>query len=483
MKKEKIKNNKKYKLIVIGTGSTGSGIVYQCRAAGWKVAIIDSRPFGGTCALRGCDPKKVLVGVAEVVDRSTDLKGKGIDKEPKINWEELMKFKDTFTKSIPKNNEKAFKKAGIDAYYGKAVFTGKNIIKVKDKELQGEYFVIATGAKPRKLNIPGEKLITLSDQFLELKKLPKDITFIGGGYISFELAHIAAMAGANVRILHRSESLLGNFDKDLVKLLVEEFKEKGIKIIINTPVNSVKKKGGKLIIYSKNKKFVTDMAVHGAGRVPNIENLNLNIAGVKANDKGILVNHYLQTSNPKIYSGGDVASDGLPLTPVAGVHGRIIAENLLKRNKVKFDGSVTASTIFTYPPLAMVGLTEEQAKKNKIKFDKKFVNTSSWYNVRRINVKHSDYKILTDKKNNIIGAHLLYPSAEDVINLFVLAMKHKIKINDFNYLYLGKLLVSGGAALMGTYLAFAQLFILKKWCEYCLASSVLSLAIFLVILL
>jgi len=427
---------KKYDLIVIGTGSTGSSVAYTCRTSGWKVAIIDSRPFGGTCALRGCDPKKILVGAAEIINRSIDLKSRGIKKEPKINWRDLMNFKNSLIKSTPKNNEKAYKRAGIDSYHGQAVFTGKNILKIGKQEIEGKYIVIATGAKPRKLNISGEKFVTLSDEFLETKKLPKDIIFIGGGYVTFELAHVAACAGAKVKILHRSKDVLKNFDKDLVNILLKEFKEIGIEVILNTPAKSIEKKGKELIVHSRKKKFKAHMVVHGAGRVPDIEDLNLEKAWVKYNEKGVIVNDYLQTSNPKIYSGGDSAASGMPLTPVAGLHGKVIAENLLKKNSTKVNHKITASVVFTYPPLASVGLREEEAKKKGIKYEKRFVDTSSWYNSRRIGLKYSGYKILTDKKGHIIGVHLLYPNADDVINMFVLAIENKLKTEDFiDYLF------------------------------------------------
>ena len=418
---------KKYDLIVIGTGSTGATVAYMARDVKWKVAIIDSLPFGGTCALRGCDPKKILVGAAEIVERGIGIKNKGISEIPKLNWGDLMKFKNSFTNPIPKSNESAFRKAGIDTYHGQAVFSDKNKIQVKNNELEGKYIVIATGSTPRKLNILGEEFITKSDEFLELKKLPKEIIFAGGGYVSFELAHVAALAGAKVKIIHRGDKVLKQFDRDLVKMLVKEFNEIGIEIILNSSVNSIKKKGNKLILKARNKTYKTDMVVHGAGRIPDIENLKLEDANVKSNEKGIIVNSYLQTSNPKIYAGGDVATLGLPLTPVAGLQGKIIGNNLLNKSKIKFDGSITVSVVFTYPPLVSVGLTEEEIKKKRIKYKKKFAETSSWYNPRRIGLKNSGYKILVNRKNKILGAHIFYPNSDEIINLFLFAMKNNMK--------------------------------------------------------
>jgi len=189
---------KQFDLIVIGTGSAASTVAHECRSAGWDVAIIDSRPFGGTCALRGCDPKKVLVGIAEIVDQVRRMNGLGVGAEnTRIKWSELMRFKRSFTDPVPKNSERSFAKAGIAPFHGRARFVDSTTVEVGEDVLVGRYVVIATGAMPRKLGIQGEQYVTTSDQFLELETLPQRIVFIGGGYISFEFAHVAARAGAS----------------------------------------------------------------------------------------------------------------------------------------------------------------------------------------------------------------------------------------------------------------------------------------------
>jgi glutathione reductase (NADPH) len=227
---------------VIGTGVAASTVVWECHSAGWKTAVIDSRPFGGTCALRGCDAKKVLVGAAEVVDWNYRMNGKGINntKDARIKWPELMHFKRSFTEPVPKRREEEFTKAGITTFHGHAQFKDSTSIKVgNDNTLNGKHVLIATGAKPVKLNIPGEEYVTISDQFLELGDLPKRIVFIGGGYISFEFAHVAARAGAKVTILHRSNRPLGQFDPDLVDQLVRRTCELGVDVRLQTEVKGI----------------------------------------------------------------------------------------------------------------------------------------------------------------------------------------------------------------------------------------------------
>ena len=188
--------DKNFDLVIIGTGAAGATAAYKCRDAGWEVAIVDSRPFGGTCALRGCDPKKVLVGAADLIDWLRRMEGNGVSlPDAKIDWPALMRFKKTFTDPVPEDREKKYAQAGIAMFHGRTHFLDRTRLQVGDDTLNGRFILIATGAKPATLGISGEQYLTTSDQFLELEKLPERIAFVGGGYISFEFAHVAARAG------------------------------------------------------------------------------------------------------------------------------------------------------------------------------------------------------------------------------------------------------------------------------------------------
>lgn len=425
----------RFDLIVIGTGTAASTVASACRSKGWEVAVIDSRPFGGTCALRGCNPKKVLVGAAEAIDSLERLKSKGIlQGESRIDWPALMRFKRTFTDPVPEEREKGFSKEGIKTFHGRARFTGPLKVQVSNENLEGSYVLVAAGSKPMTLGIPGEEHLTTSDQFLNLDGLPQRAVLIGGGYISMEFAHVLARAGVRTTILHKGERILPGFDPELTAQLTERTRSIGVELYFQTAAEAVETSGGGLKVMARQQKkrlvFETDMVVHGAGRIPEIDDLNLAAAGVKTGAKGVMVNEYLQSvSHPKVYAAGDAAaSGGLPLTPVAGYEGGIVAANLLEGNHLTPDYRGIPTVAFTTPPIASVGLSEKAAREQGLKFKVHHADTSGWFSSRRIAETCSGFKVLIEESTDrILGAHLLGPHAEETINFFALAIRQQMK--------------------------------------------------------
>lgn len=426
-----------YDLAVIGTGAAGSSIAYATRAAGWSVAIVDELPFGGTCQLRGCDPKKILVGAAEAVDWARRMAQVGVvDAVPRIVWHELMRYKRAYTDPLPEQRLQGYEQAGIVPLHGHARFVDANTLDVDGERLRAKKFAIASGAMPMKI-APGDEHLLTSTDFLELDELPARIVFVGGGFISFEFAHIAARAGAAVQILHRSAHPLANFDGEVVDRLVEHTRALGIEVVLEANVTRIERRNGRTAVYANvggvEREFVGDAAVHGAGRVANIDALELDRIGVARTKRGVAVNEYLQsTTNPDVYAAGDCAdAGGAPLTPVAGDEGETVAENLLHGNHKTMNFTGLASTVYTIPALATVGLTERRARERGLDVRIERGDMSNWYSARRVNEKAAYFKMLVEKVGGrIVGAHILGPHAEEQINVLALAMRMNATADD-----------------------------------------------------
>jgi len=426
---------KAFEVVVIGAGMAGLGATRKAASAGRRVAIVDTRPYGGTCALRGCDPKKVLVGAAEVVDWARRMKGYGVAGEARIDWSELMAFKRTFTQPVPQRLEHGLEGLGVATLHGSARFTGPDSLKVGEDELTAERFLVAVGAEPRALGIPGEELLATSTEFLDLERLPGRVLFVGGGYVSFELAHVAARAGASVTIVHRGERPLEAFDPDLVQQLVAASEEAGIRVLTATEVTGVARRAGGLAARTRSgEELEADLVVHGAGRVPEFAALDLERGGVAFDAaRGVRVNEHLQSvSNPRVYAAGDAAdTTGAKLTPVAVHEGLTAASNLLDGNRKTPDYRGTPSVVFTLPALARAGLSEAEARAQGLDFDVNGGDSSDWYTSRRTREPHAGYKVLLEKgSGRILGAHLLGMNAGETIDIFALAIRHDLTARD-----------------------------------------------------
>ena len=423
-----------FDLIVVGTGSAGLTAAIESRKAGWTVAIIDELPFGGTCALRGCDPKKVLVGAAEVTDWAWRMHGVGvIADKAKIDWPSPQRFKRAFTDPVPATMEKEYADASIQAFHGTATFVDRTTIRVGSETLQGRHFIIASGAKPMHLNVPGEELLTTSDQFLDLEQLPSPIVFIGGGFISFEFAHVAARAGAQAIIIEQADQVLRGFDQDLVGTLLKATQDIGIQVHLGTTLKALERRGDTIVAVADKGgtklEFAGAMVVHGSGRVPDLDPLNLDVAQVERTKRGVKVNEYMQSvSNPAVYAAGDSSDTGVPqLTPVASMTGGCAAHNLVHGNSRTPDFSGLTYAVYSIPTLASSGLTEEQAREQGLRFKVNTSDMSSWYTSRRVNEKYAAYKVLLDEETQVpIGAHFLGQFAEELANVFALAIRAKI---------------------------------------------------------
>ncbi|MAT03513.1 MAG: pyridine nucleotide-disulfide oxidoreductase [Acidimicrobiaceae bacterium] len=424
-----------YDLVVIGTGTAATTVARKARAAGRSVAVTDFRPYGGTCALRGCDPKKMLIGGASAVDHATRMRGKGVAGDVAIDWTDLMAFKRGFTDPVPEKKESGFAEAGIDSYHGRARFVGRNAVEVDGRRLEAQHIVVAAGAEPVRLGIEGEEHLIDNEAFLEMESLPRRILLVGGGYIAAEFSHIAARAGAEVTILQHGERMLKGFDPDLVGWLMEKFAELGVDVRTGTEVTRVERRGGAFVVTAmandEEMTFEADLVIHAAGRSPDLDSLDLAAGGVELRDGRIALNDQLQSvSNPAVHAAGDAAQMGPPLTPVSNHDGKVVAANLLEgqTRRPNYDG--VPSVVFTIPPLARVGLGEEEARAEGLTFRVTCDRTPGWFTARQAAETVMGHKVLIeDGSGRILGAHLLGPHADEVINVFALAVRHGLTVD------------------------------------------------------
>ncbi|HEU5017665.1 MAG TPA: NAD(P)/FAD-dependent oxidoreductase [Pseudolabrys sp.] len=427
---------KHYDLVVVGSGVAAKAAAFRVREAGWSVAVIDQQPFGGTCQLRGCDPKRVLMGAAEAADFARRLGAHGLDGAVCIDWPELMAFKRRFTDPVPEETEHSLAEKGIDALHGTARFTGPDRLSVNGAEIEAGHLVLASGAQPRPMNIPGAEFLTTSDAFMALDALPERVVMVGGGYIAAEFSHLAARAGAKVTVLQHGPRMLTHFEPELVDWLMPRFADIGIDVRTQSDVTGIERNGGGYLVHAKQdgqtQRVEADLVVHAAGRVPALDALDLAAAEVEQEDGRLKLNEHLQSvSNARVYAAGDSAAKGPPLTPVASLDAGVVAGNLLDGNRYEPDYTGVPSVAFTIPPIASVGLSEEAARKQGLRFDVRKAQTADWYSARRVAEPAAGYKTLIEQgSDRILGAHVLGPEASETINIFALAIRQKLTADD-----------------------------------------------------
>ena len=421
---------KTYDIVVVGSGPAAGLVAKRCRRAGRTVAMVDKRPFAGTCGLRGCVPKKALVGVAEAVERTRLLHGKGVGAVADLHWPDLMAHKRGFTEPITGSFLAWLDREGIDHYPGKAVFVGPAApsstitLDVDGQLLRGGHVHLACGSTPRDLGIPGQELLTISDDFLELDDLPGRVVFVGGGYISMEFAHLAASVGADVTVLHRGPEILKGFDADLAAMLRRASEARGVTVVTGAETTAVEQGDHGLVVTAGGVAYPCDMAVHGAGRVPDVADMGLDVARVESSGRGIRVNGFMQTTNPRVYAAGDCADTPYDLTPSATMQAAVAVQNILGGDSTPVDFTGVPAVCFTVPRLAGVGLTEAQAQAEGLDVTVSFKDTTGDFENAHLGELAGAYKVIWENDTDrIVGAHLLGHGAEETINVFAMAMR------------------------------------------------------------
>lgn len=411
-----------YDTIVIGGGPGGLAAAYGL-AAKQKVLVIESDLWGGTCPNYGCDPKKMLYRGVEVKNAALRMNGFGISGTAKIDWPSLMAFKRSYTTGIPAGTLTGLTRTGIKTLYGRAQLLGQHMVKVGSQNVTGEHIVIATGHTPRFPDIPGANLLKTSRDFLDVDELPTSIAFIGAGYVSVELANIAAAAGADVHIIGHSDRLLRAFPKAATEALKQLLLKTGIHFHPNVELTKISPLGTMTHLHADGFDLNVDMAVTAMGRIANVADLGLANAGIKSDLRGIPVDDHLRTAVANIYAIGDVNLKPQPkLTPVAGFEGRYVAQQILgSQEPIHYPAIPTI--VFGPTELAKVGVALEDALAAPEQYQVTHNETTHWYTYNRIQDPDAQVWTIVDKSTGkLAGAVVLASLAEDLINTFAAAI-------------------------------------------------------------
>jgi glutathione reductase (NADPH) len=429
--------NGKFDVLILGGGNAGMGVTVATRKAGLSVAMVEARDLGGTCPHRGCTPKKVLVAAGHALDEIERASAHCITVgKPKLDWAGLIDREKKMIAHLPDSFARLMADRGVEVLREHATFAGPNTVRVGDRTIEAKNIVIATGSKPRKLPIPGAEHMITSDDILSEREQPRGVVFVGGGVIAFELGQVYARAGTKVTILEVLPRFLPALDADAVARIAAENERIGIAAKTKVKVNRIAPRGSRFAVSFEydgiEHTIEADRVVNGAGRVADVDQLNLEAANVRLRDGRIELDEYMRSaSNPAVHVCGDALWTSPQLSPIATYEGRIVGRNIVEGPVAKPEYSSMASCVFTVPALASVGLTEAKASEGGRKIKVETNDMSDWLSSRTYNESVAWAKVIVDQSSDrIVGAHMVGHAAEELIHMFAFAMKFGITASD-----------------------------------------------------
>lgn len=414
-----------YDVLYIGAGHATFDGGAPLAETGVKVGVIESGLVGGTCPNRGCNAKIAIDEPVKMTREAQRLNGilKG---DLTIDWTKNIEHKQEIIDVLPDNLTARLTNAGADVIHGHAQFKDEHTVIVDDKqEITAEKIVIATGLRPHRLDIPGTDLAHDSEDFLNLKHLPKRITIVGSGYIGMEFATIANASGAEVTVMLHTDKVLRNFYQPYVQKVVDDLKKRGVTFIENSQVQKFAQKDNELeITYGDNQSLTTDWILDATGRIPNLDNLGLDKVGVKYDQTGVFVNEYLQTNVENIYAAGDVVSNDLPkVTPAAYFESKYLMKLFSKQTSEPIKYPVIPSVVFTSPRIAQAGISVEEGQAKGYEISTNDLANYWYYQVDKEPIAES--KQIHDKDGHLVGVTEVSDQAQDAVNALLPAIEFK----------------------------------------------------------
>ena len=425
-----------YDLFVIGAGSGGVRAARVSASYGAKVAIAEEYRIGGTCVIRGCVPKKLLVYGSHFAEELQDAAHYGWTVEKmSFDWNVL---RDTVLKDVDRLNEAytaTLDNHGVERFLEKATITGPHALKLASgKEITAKTILVATGAWPVVPQFPGSELCITSNEVFHLDELPKRVVIQGAGYIAMEFAGIFNALGCMVTVVNRSDAILRGYDESLRDRLLQITMARGIQYRFNCPIEAVEKHGKCYTVKLKgHDPFDADAVLIATGRRPNTAGLGLDSAGIALGEGGeIPVDEASKTSCASIYAVGDV-TDRVQLTPVAIREGQAFADSVFGDNPRTVDYGCIPSAVFSQPPLAGVGLTEGQAR---MQYGSIKVFSSDFRPMKNVFAERHErglYKMIVDAATDkILGLHMIGPEAPEILQAAAIAVKAGLTKADFD---------------------------------------------------
>ncbi len=424
-----------YDLFVIGGGSGGVRAARLAAGTGAKVAIAEEFRYGGTCVIRGCVPKKLLVYASGYSEAFEDAAGFGWTVgETSFDWAKLIRAKDAEIMRLEGLYAKNVAAAGAEVFHCRAEIVGAHDVRIvgEDRTVSAKHILVATGGAPFVPDFPGSEHAVTSNEVFDLPSLLKRVLVVGGGYIACEFACIFNGLGSEVTQLYRRDMILRGFDNDVREHVSTEMINKGIDIRYGADVASVEGAGPYTVTLNNGDKVETDLVFYATGRKPATKGLGLEAVGIEMTKGGaIAVDGFSQTNIPSIYAVGDV-TDRMALTPVAIREGVAFVETVFKANPTKPDHSDVATAVFTQPEIGTVGLGEEEAREaGEVEIYRAafrpMANTISGRDEKML------MKIVVAKDTRrVLGVHIVGHGAGEMIQLAGVAVKMGATKEDFD---------------------------------------------------
>ena len=418
-----------YDLFVIGGGSGGIRTARFSAGLGARTALCESHRLGGTCVIRGCIPKKLMSYGAEFSDHFRRARSYGWElKGERLNWEKFNKSRNSEIERLEGIYTNLLKNSGVDFFSGRGVLKDAHSVEVDGKTYTARFILIAVGGRPSPLNVEGGECALTSNDIFSLPKKPADLLVIGGGYIGVEFAGIFHGLGTKVQLMFRRDLILRGFDRDVRQTLQEELGKKGIGMLSGRfPVKLQRRENRIHVTDNFGDVWKADVVLSAVGRKARVEQLNLKPLGIEQTEAGtVKVNEHFETSLPGVFAVGDCADTPYQLTPVATAEGMALSEFLFSKKqeerKITYENIPTA--VFTHPPAAVVGLTEEQALEQNREIEV-FESRFRPLKLTLTDEREKTYmKLIVDKSDQkVLGCHIVGDGAPEILQGFAVALR------------------------------------------------------------